>query len=348
MTDQFIPTIVSNITAMLNSTFMLSSSRHYWLYMLCYLLVAVALYLMAKNASHATTDHTRKNSFLSFLFPKQIYTHPSLLLDFKIWLVVALIVKLGLFGLIYTSVGIISGLIESLIDLLGPAWRANRIAEAPTVGDRIFYTIVLTCCIDFGFFIMHYCQHKISWLWAFHRVHHSAEVLTPVTANRHHPVDYIIEASMAILLGAIGTIVFTRWHGTEIDRLTLLNTSAIHCVYYMTANVRHSHLWLHFGKLPCQIFVSPAMHQIHHSIDARHYNKNFGFVFSFWDALFRCRYIPEQKEPLTFGLHNNEPGYKGLADAMIRPFKESFKAMAQPRHWGRKSPFKNPKPESQA
>lgn len=59
---------------------------------------------------------------------------------------------------------------------------------------------------------MHYCQHKISWLWAFHKVHHSAEGLTPLTANRHHPVDYALGAATAILLGAIGTVVFSRLH----------------------------------------------------------------------------------------------------------------------------------------
>lgn len=340
MTDNLTQTITNAVTTTLNSTFMLSSSRHYWLYMLCYLLIAIVLYWLAHPTTQATTSvPVKNNSFLRYLFPKNIYTHPSVLLDFKIWLIIILTIKLGLFGLLYTGVGIFSGVLDGAFDLLGPQWRLDRTTEAPGITDRILYTIILTCCIDFGFFIMHYCQHKISWLWAFHKVHHSAEVLTPVTANRHHPVDYILEAATAILLGAIGTVVFTRWHGTEVDRLTLLNTSAIHCVYYMTANLRHSHLWLHFGKLPCQLFVSPAMHQIHHSIDKRHYNKNFGFVFSFWDALFRCRYLPEKQEELTFGLHGNESGYRGLADAMFRPFKESVTTVTRPTAWLRKSPF---------
>jgi len=309
MTDSIIQSITTGITSSLHSIFMLSSSRHYWWYMLCYLLIAIALYLFA-------TAEKDKQSFLSFLFPKKIYTHPSLLLDFKIWLVVALTVKLGLFGLIYTGVHIISGLLDSTFDLLGSAWQANRTAETPGFMDRVWYTLILTCCIDFGFFIMHYCQHRISWLWAFHKVHHSAEVLTPVTANRHHPVDYTLEAATAILLGALGTVVFTRWHGTEVDRLTLLNTSAIHCVYYMTANLRHSHLWLHFGKLPCMIFVSPAMHQCHHSTAPKHYNKNFGFV-----------------------LHNGEQGYTGLIESMFRPFKDAAGKIASTSLWARKSPF---------
>ncbi len=334
MIIDFIQPLTSSVTSTLHSIFMLSSSRHYWLYMACYLAIATALYFYAKPRSS-------QHSFIQHLFPRQIYTHPSVILDLKIWFVIILVVKFGIFGILYTIVGKFSALTDSIFDLLGPAWQAERSNEAPGFMDRVWFTLILTCCIDFGFFIMHYCQHKISWLWAFHRVHHSAEVLTPATANRHHPVDYTLEAGTAILLGAIGTVVFTRYHGTEVDRLTLLNTSAIHCVYYMTANLRHSHLWLSFGQWPSRIFVSPAMHQIHHSIDQKHYNKNFGFVFSFWDWLFRCRYIPTTREDLTFGLHNNEFGYKGLIDSMVRPFRESFGKLASIKLWARKSPWTN-------
>ncbi|MEM7259379.1 MAG: sterol desaturase family protein, partial [Pseudomonadota bacterium] len=272
-------------------------------------------------------------SFFSFLFPAKIYTHPSVWMDVKLWVVIALIVKLGLFGVLYQAVYMGASFLEWLLDLF---WVGRQGGEAPDLTDRLIYTLVFTLCIDFGFFIMHYCQHKIAWLWAFHKVHHSAAVLTPITANRHHPVDYVIHAASAITMGSIATVLFTRLHGTEIDSVTLFNTSAIHFFYYMTANLRHSHLWLSFGPLISRLFVSPAMHQIHHSIDARHYDRNFGFVFSIWDWLFRCRYIPTQKEDVQVGLLPGETPYRGFLDMMWRPFPDSLKAFSATGRWRRK------------
>lgn len=319
---------VTGIGSALNSIFMVSSSRHFWLFMVSYLVIALGIYLLSRKQSG-------RGSFFSFLFPSKIYTHPSVLMDLKIWVVVVLVVNAGLFGLLYTVVGYVSGAVEQLFNLLGADWQAGRNTDAPTIGDRIVYTIVITCCIDFGFFIMHYCQHKISWLWAFHKVHHSAEVLTPLTANRHHPVDYILGAATAILLGSVGTVVFSRYHGAELDIYTVLNTSAIHFVYYMSANARHSHIWVSFGPWLSTVFVSPAMHQVHHSVDDKHFDKNFGFVFSFWDRLFGCRYIPVQNENIDVGLRAGEQTYTGFVDCMCRPFVESFANIRSTKKWRR-------------
>lgn len=293
--------------------------------MLCYLIVAVVLYT---QSSRDTTG-----GFLGFLFPWKIYTHQSAWMDVKIWLVIVITVKLGLFGFLYQAVHVGSSLVDRFLDLF---WVVPRDQAAPDLGDRLIYTLVFTCCIDFGFFIMHYCQHKIGWLWAFHKVHHSAEVLTPLTANRHHPVDYILGAASAITMGALATVLFTRIHGTGIDSVTLFNTSAIHFFYYMTANLRHSHLWLSFGPVLSRIFVSPAMHQIHHSTAQHHYDRNFGFVFSVWDWIFRCRYIPQRREEIEVGLRQEESGYQGFIDMMWRPFVDSANSFRSPGLWRRR------------
>ena len=334
MFPDLLKSVASEISSALQAIFMVSSSRHFWLYMLSYIVIAVVLYWMSR-------DRSEGGSLLRFIFPREIYTHPSVIMDLKFWLVIVVVVNIGLFGLLYTAVGIFSGLLERGIDLLGPGWSADRGGDVPGFGDRVVYTLIVTCCIDFGFFIMHFCQHKISWLWSFHKVHHSAEVLTPLTANRHHPVDYILGAATAIFLGSIGTVVFSRYHGVQIDGYTILNTSAIHFVYYMSANMRHSHLWLSFGPWISKVFVSPAMHQVHHSVDDQHFDKNFGFVFSFWDRLFGCRYIALEKESIVVGLRPGERPYSGFIDAMVRPFSDSIGQFGSIRRWRRLQYFQD-------
>ncbi len=324
LTEQ-LHTFLSEAGASLHRIFMLPSSRHFWFFMLCYVLIALAVYLSGDGRRQG-------QNFFRFLFPKKIYTHPSVWMDIKIWLVIILLVKVGLFALLYQANYIGSVLLDRMLDKV---WVVEAAHEAPSLSDRLIYTLVFTCCVDFGFFLMHYLQHKVSWLWAFHKVHHSAAVLTPLTANRHHPVDYTVHAATAIVMGSFATVLFTRYHGTTIDSVTLFSTSAIHFFYYMSANLRHSHIWLSFG-VGNRLFFSPAMHQIHHSTAPQHYDKNFGFVFSVWDWLFRCRYLPAKQEEITVGLIKGESGYHGFWDAMWRPFVECFHSIKSLHLWRRK------------
>ena len=53
----------------------------------------------------------------------------------------------------------------------------------------IGYTLAVVLAIDLAVWLTHYLQHKVVVLWQFHQVHHSAEVLTPMTVYRMHPVD---------------------------------------------------------------------------------------------------------------------------------------------------------------
>ena len=45
-------------------------------------------------------------------------------------------------------------------------------------------------------------------------------------------------------------------------------------------HLRHSHVWLPFTGLAGRILQSPAHHQIHHSTNPKHFNKNLGFGMS--------------------------------------------------------------------
>ncbi|MCC6140662.1 MAG: sterol desaturase family protein [Nitrospira sp.] len=70
----------------------------------------------------------------------------------------------------------------------------------------------------------------------------------------------------------------------------------------MGMHLRHLHIWLSYGRVFNRLFISPAHHQIHHSVDPRHWNKNFGSKLSIWDGLFGTHYQPRQPEVLRVGL----------------------------------------------
>ena len=69
-------------------------------------------------------------------------------------------------------------------------------------------TIRLLLLLDIGHYISHYIQHKVPFFWEFHKVHHAAEVLTPVTAFRAHPVESILDSLFQGPLQALGLAGF--------------------------------------------------------------------------------------------------------------------------------------------
>ena len=81
-----------------------------------------------------------------------------------------------------------------------------------------------------------------------------------------------------------------------------LSDTNIILVLFIHAYVQHSHMWIAFRGVLGRIFVSPAHHQVHHSANPKHFNKNFGSCLALWDWMFGTLYAPEKtREPLTFG-----------------------------------------------
>ena len=66
--------------------------------------------------------------------------------------------------------------------------------------------------------------------------------------------------------------------------------------------------------------MSPAQHQIHHSVEERHHDKNFGTVLSLWDWLGGTLYLAEKGQELRYGLTGDPaPETNGLAALYLRP-----------------------------
>jgi len=56
-------------------------------------------------------------------------------------------------------------------------------------------------------------------------------------------------------------------------------------------------------------------------MDPKHLDKNFGFVFSIWDVLFRSLYIPRTKESLRLGIANANPeDFSSVSKLYFLPF----------------------------
>lgn len=87
------------------------------------------------------------------------------------------------------------------------------------------------------------------------------------------------------------------------------------------ANLRHSHIPFSYPSWVERIFISPSQHQIHHSKDEFHWDKNFGSKCALWDYLFGTLVLSNKKQKVDFGIsHREEDVYKTFIDALSKPF----------------------------
>ncbi|UXX83441.1 sterol desaturase family protein [Roseovarius pelagicus] len=82
----------------------------------------------------------------------------------------------------------------------------------------------------------------------------------------------------------------------DVPLLALIGVNAGYAALCMAGTgLRHSHVWLGFGRVLEHILISPAQHQIHHSSAAEHRNKNYGEVLAIWDWMFGTLYVSRKR-----------------------------------------------------
>jgi sterol desaturase/sphingolipid hydroxylase (fatty acid hydroxylase superfamily) len=184
---------------------------------------------------------------------------------------------------------------------------------------------------DTGHYISHYIQHKVRFFWEYHKIHHAAEVLTPVTAFRVHPVESILDSVIQGPLQALGLTVFYYLYSREQTGIVQFGLNVTFPLYYLLDSLRHSHLWISFGPKVEHVLSSPAQHQIHHSTAPQHLDTNFARYFSFLDWIGGTLYVPKSDEKLEFGLAEGpDPEFDSVRSLYWLPLKRSFRGLLRP------------------
>lgn len=169
----------------------------------------------------------------------------------------------------------------------------------------IAYTLVFFIVEDLSRFSLHRLMHRVPLLWGFHRTHHSAEILTPLTLNRVHPVEMSLYFLRGLIVFSLVSGAFIYVAGSKLTALEILGVDALGFLFnFLGANLRHSHIWLSFGPFE-RWFISPAQHQIHHSADIQHRDKNFGTCLACWDKWFGSWVKAGSRRRFRFGLLKN-------------------------------------------
>lgn len=178
-------------------------------------------------------------------------------------------------------------------------------ADAPPPGPAMLFlaAVLAFTCGDFMLYWSHRLFHRVAPLWRVHRLHHAPAVLTPLTAFRFWPHEHLAHLSGNVVGQGFGLGLCMAAAGTRVSALTVLGVNVVALAWGMAfAHLRHSHIPLGFPRWLSFVFVSPHMHQVHHSVDAAHHDRNFGTALALWDWIFGTLYIPHNRERFRFGL----------------------------------------------
>lgn len=279
-------------------------------------------------AAFLTFRHVRRRGrmrpklLIRAMFPRRILRHRSTGADIG-WLLFNCFVYGGIFGMAGLSYQFITnGVLNGLIATLGPVTPS----ALPELAQRAMVTAILFLAYEFGYWVDHYLKHRVPALWELHKVHHTAEVLTPVTSFRVHPLDTLVFGHILAATAALANGLIAYSFGDTTYQYALSGTNIILVVFiHLYVHLQHTHIWISFRGLLGRLFVSPAHHQIHHSTDPAHFNKNLGSCLAIWDWLFGTLYIPAKTpERLTYGIEPAIPDAHTISGEFLSPFGRSF------------------------
>lgn len=275
-------------------------------------LIALAWLITAKRLSGRAA--------IGRVFDRKVWLSKSAIADYKIF-VINRVFSLFISPLLLTQLAIATALFYALhgVDFLNRGlfdhWPVGVIVA--------LFTSVMFIIDDFTKYLMHRWMHRYPVLWAIHKVHHSAETLTPVTVYRVHPLEGILYGSRSAVAQGATLAIFFFFFGDAVDLYTVLGANILSFAFHVTgSNLRHSHIDIRYWPWLEHILISPAQHQVHHSIAEEHYDKNFGVALAVWDWMFGSLHLSEKEKKLTFGLDESEASSWQLADIYFRPFAD--------------------------
>ncbi len=161
---------------------------------------------------------------------------------------------------------------------------------------------------DFCYYWYHRLGHRVAVLWAAHAVHHQSQDYNLSTALRQTSTGAIF-----------GWLFYLPMALAGVPPLVFAVVGLIDLLYQF---------WVHteqVGRLGWfdRWFCSPSNHRVHHAVNDRYVDKNYGGILIVWDRLFGTFEDEDAREPVVYGtrgllnswdpLWANAQVYAGLA-----------------------------------
>jgi sterol desaturase/sphingolipid hydroxylase (fatty acid hydroxylase superfamily) len=181
------------------------------------------------------------------------------------------------------------------------------LADLPQWAQLLLFFVVL----DFVQWLTHMLLHKYSFLWQFHKVHHSVKEMGFAAHMRYHWMENI-------LYKPLKTFAVMILGGFEPQQAFV-----VHFMTIMIGHLNHANIKLTWGIFK-YLFNNPVMHLYHHAktIPTGKVGVNFAISLSLWDYLFKTNYIPEDSGEAPLGFPEDETFPKSFVKQQLHGFKK--------------------------
>jgi len=159
----------------------------------------------------------------------------------------------------------------------------HRLLDLPA-GSALTWLLALVL-VDLAYYWWHRLSHEVSFLWAAHVVHHSSE-------------DYNLAVALRQGVFTPWTIVPFHlpiaWLG--VPPLVMLAADSLDTLYQFWI---HTQLVGRMGFLE-RFMNTPSLHRVHHGVNPRYLDRNYGGILAVWDRLFGT--YQAELEPPVYGV----------------------------------------------
>ncbi len=180
--------------------------------------------------------------------------------------------------------------VKAFNDLLASFGIRNLVAIEVNNLPTWAQLLVLFVLRDFVHWNVHRLLHRSSFLWEFHKVHHSVLEMGFAAHLRFHWMETVVYRTLEYIPLAM--------IGFGIDDFIIVHLTAL-----TIGHLNHANVVLPLGPLK-YVFNNPQMHIWHHMKrfpKERRYGLNYGLSLSVWDYLFGTAYVPSDGRDIELG-----------------------------------------------
>ena len=151
-----------------------------------------------------------------------------------------------------------------------------------TIPTTVVNFLLLLVLFDFLFYWFHRHNHTINILWAAHMPHHTSEEFNLFVATRASITQRLFSFTYMWPLAFLGFKPEAIYAASAVQLLLAF--------------------WHHTRAIPKMgwfevLFNSPSYHRVHHAMNDKYLDKNFGEIFIVWDKMFGTCMV-EEEEPV--------------------------------------------------
>ena len=203
---------------------------------------------------------------------------------------------------------VFGGITVSIAEYAGRQ-RAGLLYSLPV--STTVRAILAFLILDAWTYWWHRANHRVPFLWRFHRMHHSDPEMDVSTATRFHVGE--ITMSSIIRLGLIPLL-----------GLPLISLLMYDLVLLASTQFHHANLALPgwADRTLRAVIVTPFVHKIHHSHLQPETDSNYSSFLTVWDRLFGSFRLRDDYNSIRFGVDGLEgPEQQTIKGLLLTPLR---------------------------